>query len=191
MPPDTVSRILDYWFLPPGQVGHNCDRAMWFRGTPAIDADIARRFGAVIAQALAGRLDHLADTPRGALALCLLLDQMTRNVFRGTSRAYAGDRRAQRIARQAIAHGFDRLLPPVQRLFLYTPLHHSEVPGIQNHCVGLMWRLRRRGGLYYVIEHRNVVVRFGRFPHRNAVLGRRNSPAEAAYLNGPHERYGQ
>lgn len=191
MPRDLVSRILDYWFLPPGHAGHNRDRAMWFNGTPAIDADIARHFAPVIEQALNGRLDHLAATPRGALALCLLLDQMTRNVFRGTRRAYAGDRRARRIARSALARGFDRRLPVVQRAFLYMPLHHSEAPGDQNHCVGLLWQLHRRSGLSYVVGHRDIVVRFGRFPHRNAVLGRINTPAEDAYLAAPHDRYGQ
>lgn len=191
MPRDLVSRILDYWFLPPGHPGHNRDRRMWFNGTPAIDADIRTRFAPAIECALQGRLNHLAATPRGALALCLLLDQMTRNVFRGTGRAFAGDRRAQRIARSAVARGFDRRLPLVQRAFLYMPLHHSETQGDQNRCVGLLWRLHRPSGLDYAIGHRDTVVRFGRFPHRNAALGRTSTPAEDAYLDAPHQRYGQ
>jgi uncharacterized protein (DUF924 family) len=188
---DIIDRVLDYWFLPPGHPGHGRHRTMWFNGTPALDADIARRFRPAIEQALCGRLDHLACTPRGALALCLLLDQMTRNTFRGTALAFAGDARARRTATAAIARGFDRRLPAVLRAFLYMPLHHSESHGDQNRCVGLLWRVRGPGGLKYAVGHRNIVVRFGRFPHRNAALGRANTPAEDAYLAAPHQRFGQ
>jgi uncharacterized protein (DUF924 family) len=189
--PNLVTRILDYWFLPPRHAAHGKDRAIWFNGTPALDQEIAARFGDAIERALKGRLDHLARTPRGALALCLLLDQMTRNVHRGTARAFAGDRRARRIAHTALARGFDRRLPPGLRGFLYMPLHHSESVGDQNRSIGLLWRLRGPAKLKYAIDHRDVVARFGRFPHRNAALGRRNTPAEDAYLAAPHERYGQ
>ena len=189
--PDLVSRILDYWFLPPGHAGYGKNRAMWFNGTPALDADIRRRFGADIEQALQGRLDHLARSPRGALALCLLLDQMTRNAFRGTARAFAGDARARRVAASAVARGFDRRLPAFQSTFLCLPFHHSESRGDQNRSVGLLWRLNGPGSLKYVVGHRNTVVRFGRFPHRNAALGRVNTPAEEDYLRIPHERFGQ
>ncbi|TXL74439.1 DUF924 domain-containing protein [Vineibacter terrae] len=186
-----ASRILDYWFLPPDDPGHGRDRAMWFNGTPAIDADIARRFGADIEKALHGRLNHLASSPRGALALCLLLDQMTRNVFRGSPRAFSGDARARRVARSAVVRGFDQRLPPYQRAFLYMPFHHSESRGDQNRCVGLLWPVSRPGAFKYAVGHRDIVVRFGRFPHRNAALGRMDTLGEAAYLSAPHERYGQ
>ena len=186
-----VNRILDYWFLPSGHPGHGRDRAIWFNSTPAFDAETARRFGADIERALQGRLDHLARSPRGALALCLLLDQMTRNAFRRTGRAFAGDRRARRIAKAAVARGLDRRLPAIQRGFMYMPLHHSESHGDQNRCVGLLWRVRGPGKLKYAVGHRDIVVRFGRFPHRNAALGRADTPAEDAYLKGIHERFGQ
>jgi len=189
--PDLVSRVLDYWFLPPDHPGHGKARAMWFNGTPALDADIARRFGAAIENALRGRYNHLARSPRGALALCLLLDQMTRNVFRGTGRAFAGDARARRIARSALAGSFDRRLPTVQRSFLYMPLHHSESLGDQNRCVGLLWQLYGSGTLKYAVGHRDIVARFGRFPYRNAALGRIDTPAEQTYLKGAHQRFGQ
>jgi uncharacterized protein (DUF924 family) len=188
---DLVSRILDYWFLPPGHPAHGRDRPMWFNSTPALDADIARRFRPAIDRALHGRLDHLARSPRGALALCLLLDQMTRNVFRGTGRAYAGDARARRVAGVALARGFDWRLPLFQRSFLYLPLHHSESYGDQNRCLGLFWRLNRPGNLKYAVGHRDIVARFGRFPHRNAALGRASTAAEQIYLKGPHARFGQ
>ena len=162
---------------------------MWFNGTPAIDGEIAARFGAAIEHALQGRLDHLACTPQGALALCLLLDQMTRNAYRGTPRAFAGDRRARRIARTAIARGFDRRLPPGLRGFLYMPLHHSESVGDQNRSIGLLWQLRGPAKLQYAVEHRDVVARFGRFPHRNAVLGRPSSAEESAFLLEPGSRF--
>ena len=189
--PDLVRRLIDYWFLPSGHAGHGRDRAMWFNGTPALDADIARRFGVDIERALRGRLGYLARSPRGALALCLLLDQMTRNVFRGTGRAFAGDSRARRIAEAAVARDFDRRLPMFQRGFLYLPFHHSESRGDQNRSVGLLWRLHRPSGLRYAVKHRDIVVRFGRFPHRNAALGRVNTSAEEAYLSGAHQRFGQ
>lgn len=189
--PDLVSRVLDYWFLPPGHPDHGNDRAMWFSGTPALDADIAHRFGTAIENALRGRYNHLARTPRGALALCLLLDQMTRNVFRGTGRAFAGDARARRVARLALARGFDRRLATVQRSFLYLPFHHSESRGDQNRSVGLLWQLHGPGQLRYAVAHRDIVARFGRFPYRNAALGRVDTPAEQTYLKGAHERFGQ
>lgn len=188
---DLVRRVIDYWFLPPGNPGHGRDRVIWFRSTPEFDAEVAARFGDAIERALGGRLDHLARSPRGALALCLLLDQMTRNVFRGSGRAFAGDARARRLAGAAIARGFDRRLPRFQRSFLYMPFHHSESVGDQNRSVGLLWRLHRRTGIKYTLLHRDIVVRFGRFPHRNAALGRSDTPAEEAYLGGPHHRFGQ
>ncbi|TWT03064.1 DUF924 family protein [Reyranella sp. CPCC 100927] len=189
--PDLITHILDFWFLPPGHPGHGKDRTMWFNGTPALDAEIVRRFGAAIEKALDGHYDHLARTPRGALALCLMLDQMTRNAFRGTGRAFAGDARARRIARAALARGFDRRLPRVQRSFLYMPFHHSESQGDQNRSIGLLWRVHGPGPLKYSVDHRDIVVRFGRFPHRNAALGRTDTPAEQAYLGGVHARFGQ
>ncbi len=188
---DLVSRILDYWFLPAGHAGHGRDRTIWFNSTPAFDAETAGRFGADVERALRGRLDHLARSPRGALALCLLLDQMTRNVFRGTGRAFAGDARARRIAGAAVARGLDQRLSGFQRSFLYMPFHHSESRGDQNHSVGLLWRVHGPGRLKYTVGHRDIVVRFGRFPHRNAALGRDDTPAEETYLRGIHERFGQ
>jgi uncharacterized protein (DUF924 family) len=186
-----VSEIIDYWFLPPGHPRHGSNRAMWFDSTPAIDAEIRLRFGPAIERALRGRLDHLARSPRGALVLCLLLDQMTRNVFRGTAGAFVGDRRARRIAASAVRRGFDRELPVFQRSFLYMPFHHSESRGDQNRCIGLIWRLRRPASLKFAVGHRNIVVRFGRFPHRNAALARSNTSAEDAWLQKPHARFGQ
>lgn len=189
--PDPVSRILDYWFLPPGHPGYGKPRDMWFKSTPAVDADIAHRFAGAIAHALGGRSNHLARTPRGALALCVLLDQMTRNASRGTAAAFAGDPRARCVAQAAIARRFDRRLPAFQRLFLYLPFEHSESRGDQGRFIGLMARQHRANNLKYAVAHREIIVRFGRFPHRNAALGRTDTPAEAAYLQTDHPRFGQ
>jgi uncharacterized protein (DUF924 family) len=164
---------------------------IWFQGTAAFDGQIRHRFGAAIARALEGRLDHLAATPRGALALCLLLDQMTRNAFRGSAGAFAGDRRARRIAGAALRRGFDRRLATVERLFLYMPFHHSESRGDQGLGIGLMSRMCRPSDVKHAIGHRDIVARFGRFPHRNAVLARPDTPAETAYLSAAHPRFGQ
>ncbi|MCW5744880.1 MAG: DUF924 domain-containing protein [Alphaproteobacteria bacterium] len=188
---DLTCRVLAYWFLPPGHPAHGRQRAQWFTSTPALDADIARRFGPAIDLALRGRYNHLAGTPRGALALCVLLDQMTRNAFRGSARAFAGDARARQIAMAALARGFDRRLPVFQRIFLYLPFEHSEARGDQGRFMGLVSRLVRRNGLKYAVQHRDIIVRFGRFPHRNAALGRSDTPAEAAYLAVDHPRFGQ
>jgi uncharacterized protein (DUF924 family) len=191
MPRDLISRVLDYWFQPFGHHGHGKRRAMWFSSTPALDTDIGHRFGRTIACALTGRHDHLARTPRGALALCILLDQMPRNCCRGTAAAFAGDARARRIAHSALVRGFDRRLPAFQRLFLYLPLEHSESRGDQGRFIGLLGRRHQVNNLKYAVAHRDIIVRFGRFPHRNAALGRADTPEETAYLQTSHPRFGQ
>ena len=191
MAKDRVSDVLDYWFLPPGAAGHGKPRDLWFASTPEIDAEMRARFGGSIAAAVAGRLDHWARTPRGALALCLLLDQMTRNTGRGTAAAFAGDARAARLARLVVARGRDRLFPVQMRKFFYLPFEHGESPGSQHRAIGLFAGLRPPVVLKWAMAHRDIVVRFGRFPHRNAALGRVDTPAERDYLAADHQRFGQ
>jgi uncharacterized protein (DUF924 family) len=183
--------VLDFWFLPPRHPRHGEARKIWFNGGATLDAEIRRRFGPDIERALAGGYRHWTDTPDGTLALCLLLDQFTRNAFRGTARAFAGDRLALRAARCAVARGFDRALPPRLRTFLYLPFEHSEHPGDQHRCIGLFARSGLVVNVRWAVMHRDLVVRFGRFPHRNAALGRADTAAEIAYLAGEHERFGQ
>ncbi|HJQ58178.1 MAG TPA: DUF924 family protein, partial [Vineibacter sp.] len=170
---------------------HGEQRDLWFRSTPRLDADVDRCFAAALARAIEGRYNHLARTPRGALALCVLLDQIPRNCRRGTAGAFAGDARARRVAAAALARGFDRRLPAFQRLFLFLPFEHSESRGDQGRFIGLLSRRRQADNLKYAVAHRDIIVRFGRFPHRNAVLGRTDTPEEAAYLRNEHPRFGQ
>jgi uncharacterized protein (DUF924 family) len=183
--------VLDFWFLPRRHHHHGKFRDLWYSGESHFDAEIARRFGRDIERALEGRNRHWMATPRGALALCLLLDQFTRNAFRGTARAFSGDGQARRVARYAIARRFDRRLPLQLRKFLYLPFEHSETLGDQHRCIGLFSQLHPPQDLWWAVHHRDIVARFGRFPHRNAALGRADSEAERAYLASDHERFGQ
>ncbi|MEK0082206.1 DUF924 family protein [Benzoatithermus flavus] len=174
--------ILTFWFAPE-------NRPRWFTPDSAFDAEIARRFGPLIEDAADGRLAAWVREPRGALALCILLDQFPRNVWRGTPRAFAYDRYALPVAEEALARGHDRALSPEERLFLYLPLEHSEDLERQQRCVALMEGLGDPGWLDYAVRHRDIVARFGRFPHRNAVLGRTSTAEEEAFLQEPNASF--
>jgi uncharacterized protein (DUF924 family) len=167
--------LLDFWFSEPA-------RKHWFDASADFDRDLARRFGDLHRQATAGTLDTWADTPAGALALVLLLDQCSRNLYRDDATAYANDEHARRIARDAITQGFDKQLEDQGRAFLYLPFMHSESLEDQEYSV----RLFSEAGLdntRYALHHRDIIRRFGRFPHRNKILKRENTPEEIAYLN--------
>ena len=188
-PAVTPAAVLSFWFGTEDRVD-----GRWFRRSDAFDREIATRFGASMAAALAGRLDDWAAQPAGTLALILLLDQFTRNVHRGTPQAFAGDPRALALARQLVASGGHRQLPPLQRWFVYMPLEHAEDPARQQQCVALFEALAAEAGphgdalagaLDYARRHRDVIARFGRFPHRNAILGRANTPDEETFLQQP------
>lgn len=171
--------VLAFWFAPGRE-------AQWFKRDGAFDAEVRDRLGPLSEQALDGALDHWAGTARGALALVILLDQVPRNLFRGRARAFAGDARALALAKQAIERGFDRDLAASQRLFLYMPLEHCESMEEQELCVALTAALDGNPDwLDYAVRHRDIIARFGRFPHRNAVLGRRSTPEEEAFLKQP------
>jgi uncharacterized protein (DUF924 family) len=170
--------VLALWFAPE-------TARSWFEPDPALDAEIARRVGPLIEDAAAGRLDGWAETPRGALALCVLLDQFPRNVWRGTPRAFQHDHVARRVAGRALAARHDAVLTPQERLFLYLPFEHSECLADQERSVELMAGLGSDEWLDYARRHHAVIQRFGRFPHRNAVLGRPSTPEETAFLLEP------
>jgi uncharacterized protein (DUF924 family) len=181
--------ILDFWFLPSGSAGHGAMRPEWFRKDGQFDALIKARFGALIEQALAGRLPH-PDDPAGMLARILLLDQFTRNVYRDTSQAFGGDAIALTLAQELLAAGGDLALPPVQRAFVYLPFEHAEDAALQQQSVALFTQLCRAapalsGMLDFAIRHRDVIARFGRFPHRNRLLGRASTPQEQQFLLEP------
>ncbi len=179
----TPSEILNFWFAG----DPSTRRAVWFQKSDAFDAGCRAFIGAHNA-AKRAELDHWAATAEGTLALLILLDQLSRNLHRGSPEAFAADPKARGIATAAIAQGFDQALTPVQRMFVYLPFEHSEDPADQDRSVALFESLH--GGLGdetidYATRHRDVIRRFGRFPHRNAALGRANTPAEEAYLAEP------
>jgi len=170
--------VIDFWFreLTPKQ---------WFAdGGPELDERVRIRFGALVEAARRGALDHWATSPRGRLALILVLDQFPRHVFRGTADAFASDAIAQTFAREGIAAGMDEELTLVERQFFYLPLMHAEDRGMQALSVEQFTALRdlAQAALGFALEHRDVVERFGRFPHRNAILGRASSAEEQAFL---------
>ena len=189
--------ILDFWFGPPDDPGHHQSRAAWFTKDAAFDAQIQQRFGALIEAALlAGDDDITRDwithplQAQPALARLLLLDQFTRNVFRGTARAFAGDAQALHIARALVASGRDRDLSGVQRQFVYLPFEHAEDVSHQRTSVQLFQQLARdepalTGLVDWAQRHADIVARFGRFPHRNALLGRASTDEELAFLQTP------
>ncbi len=197
----TPTPILDYWFgeCHDGWIAEDRSR-LWFAGRPEDDAEMSERFGAAIDAALAGDLEAWREEPTGALAYILLLDQMTRATRRGAAAAFAGDPLALAACHAGLRSGQDQALPPVCWTFFYLPLEHSESLADQERCVALSAALRdslpERVELLqtahdYAVQHCDIIARFGRFPHRNAVLGRQSTPEEVAYLEGGGGRFGQ
>jgi uncharacterized protein (DUF924 family) len=186
--PATAHDVLDFWFAETSAVH-------WFAADAAFDAQIRERFGSAVDAAADGRLDDWAVNPSDWLALLLLLDQFPRNLYRGDSRTWAQDASAQRVALSGIARDDDRQLPPLQRVFAYLPLEHAEDMALQRKSVTLFEALcvevlptqreRFEEFLDYARRHHEVIARFGRFPHRNAVLGRTSTPEEMVYLAQP------
>ena len=185
--PDRARALLDAWFGPPGDPGRERHRDIWFKGTPQFDASLREAFLADYEAGAVGKLRSWEALPEGALALVLLLDQIPRNIFRDTPRAYAADAAARAAADRALARGFDRLVPEAWRRFFYMPFHHSENLADQRRSAalfdGLPGQRDRRGSVRrYGRPYVEVIARFGRFPHRNAILGRASTPEESAFL---------
>jgi uncharacterized protein (DUF924 family) len=185
--PDRAKALLDFWFGPEGDPARDQHREIWFRATEEFDAALRREFLADYEAAAAGRLRLWDASAEGALALVLLLDQLPRNIFRETPRAYATDAAARAVADRALECGFDRRVPPAWRLFFYMPFHHSEDIADQRRSVALFDALPRhpdrRGSLRrYGCPYIEVIERFGRFPHRNKILDRKSTPAEIAFM---------
>jgi uncharacterized protein (DUF924 family) len=171
----TPQDVLDFWF----DGDPSTHRNVWFEKDDAFDASCGR-FDDAVRRARGGELDDWADTPKGALALVILLDQFSRNLFRGSPESYAADAKAREVTRTAIARGFDQQVGPVERAFFYLPLMHSEEPADQDESVRLSMLLDPSED--YAKHHRDVIRRFGRFPHRNIVLGRVSTSEEEEYL---------
>lgn len=171
--------VLNFWFT-------EIEPEQWFTSDPDFDDLLQKRFGELHAKAVAGELDHWAQDAPGALALIILLDQMSRNLHRGSAQAFAQDERARALADGAMEAGHDRTTDASARAFFYLPLMHAEDLALQNRCVDL---IRERlgqdsGNLPHAIWHRDVVAKFGRFPFRNKALGRENTAQEDAFLAG-------
>jgi uncharacterized protein (DUF924 family) len=156
----------------------------WFAKNEAFDSEVRRRFLTLHEAAAAGRLSEWEAAPEGALALVILLDQFPRNMFRNDARTFATDPMALSTAGRALSRGFDRLVPPQLRTFFYLPFMHSENLADQERCVALYRAVNDEYSLKYAEDHADIIRRFGRFPHRNAILGRRTTPEEQAFLDG-------
>lgn len=189
--------VLDYWFgdiAPDGTVSE-AKQTLWFTKRDETDQDIRRRFGRDVERALAGELDGWRASPQGSVALVLLLDQFTRNIFRDTPRAFAGDPQALDIALTAWDTGLVQGLRTLEQVFLSMPLMHAEEVAAQERSVVAFQQLRDAappalkemlaGNHKYAVAHRDIVARFGRFPHRNAILGRSSTPEEVEFLKQP------
>jgi uncharacterized protein (DUF924 family) len=177
--------VLEFWFGAGADYGKR--RKRWFEKDPAFDAEVTRRFSDLV-----GRLAPSArwlDAARDCLARIVVLDQFPRHMFRGTARAFATDAQALAAARHAVAHGYDRAMLPVERLFLYLPFEHSEALDDQQRACRLTEPLgafaETEDAHRYALAHRDIIERFGRFPHRNDALGRRSTPEELEFLRQP------
>ncbi len=198
-----IDAILAFWFKEHELSAPQIDRRMdiWFGEDPAFDHEIQQHFAGDVEKASEAKLDHWADEPRGRLALILLLDQFRRNIYRGTSRAYDKDRAALKLCVEGAMQRKDRGLTPIQRVFFYMPLQHSESLKVQTKAVELYTRLAEavsptlRETFLTIAQfaelHRDIIEQYGRFPHRNALLGRQNTPEEDEYLAGDAPDFGQ
>jgi uncharacterized protein (DUF924 family) len=185
-----IDHILGFWF---GVDGAAPRFDTWFKVDPVFDRACIEGFERDHEAAAAGHLDAWQSSPAGSLALVVCLDQFPRNMYRGTSRAYSTDAQARATAERAIALGHDRVLPPVRRLFLYLPFEHSEDMADQRRSVALFRSLAGEpwgpDAMRSAERHAEIVERFGRFPHRNAALGRTTTPEEARFLTEPNSSF--
>jgi uncharacterized protein (DUF924 family) len=191
---DEARDVLDYWFGAPGSPEYGTVRPHWFHGGPDVDRAIRDRFLDHHRRAAAGALDAWRNEARRCLALTVTLDQFPRNMFRGRPESFAADAKAREVARHSLARGYDRAFLPVERIFVYLPFEHSEdladqrlavelFEAIGDHPEGPKW-------VEHAVAHLRIVERFGRFPHRNAILGRQSTAAELEFLAANDERFG-
>ncbi len=188
-----ATALIDFWFGPPNAPERFLERAVWFKVDPDFDNALRRRFLALQQLAARGAFADWALETEPALALILLLDQLPRNLYRGTAQAFATDAMAREAAQMALLRGVDRALPAAWRQFIYLPFEHSENLGDQERSIALFAALAHEPGfadqLDYAERHRAIIARFGRFPHRNRALGRRSSAAEEAFLQEPNSSF--
>lgn len=172
----TPTDILEFWYS-------DDMRAKWFASTPQLDASIKSRFESVWEAALRGELDDWRNSADGCLALVIILDQFPLNMFRGMAKSFASEAKSRDVARHAIEQGFDKQIDPCHLAFLYMPFMHSEDLADQDLSVALFEVAGLANNLRFAQHHREIVRRFGRFPHRNAILGREGTAEELIYLN--------
>ena len=197
----TPEAVLDYWFGAHGSAREIAERQskLWFGKLPEKDREVGEQFTPTFNAALAGSLDGWATTPRGRLALVIVLDQFPHHIHRDTPQAFAQDEKALALSLAALATGEDKTLTLIERVFLYLPLEHAESVAMQDLSVAQYQQLVEEADeserslfanfLDYAHKHRDVVVRFGRFPHRNDILGRPSSADEIAFLKQPGSRF--
>jgi uncharacterized protein (DUF924 family) len=185
----TWSEVLEFWFGPPDAPGYGEPRDVWFVKSAEFDAEVRDRFVGTWVAAAQHQLDDWLEARDSALALVIVLDQFPRNMFRASAKAFVADRQAQAVAERLVARGWDRELAPAQRWFAYLPFEHAESLPMQDRSVALFETLRDHpasaSAIDYAHRHRDVIRRFGRFPHRNAILGRDSTAAELEFLKQP------
>lgn len=179
----TADEFLRFWFS-------EAASKYWFKSTPEFDDSLRERFLELYELAMHGQLDDWRDTAPGSLALVILFDQIPLNIFRGKPQSFASEEQARRVASIAIKHGFDKQLTDKQKVFLYMPFMHSENLQDQDYSVSLFELAGLQVNLRYAKHHRGIIARFGHFPHRNAILGRKSTPEEIAYLDSPEAFHG-
>ena len=186
--------IYDFWFGAPGSDGHGEVREFWFASTPDIDREIEERFLDQYRRAAAGDFEDWKSDARGWVALIVLLDQVPRNVFRGNGQSFAADPVALASARELEASPLHRELITVEKLFAYLPFEHSEQIDDQMKSVALFEAIdhheQKAEWVEFAVLHKDIVAKFGRFPHRNAILGRESTPEEKAWLEASDQRFG-
>ncbi len=174
--------VLSFWFGEQSSPNYGEQKSFWFQSTPDWDRKIQNQFEDVYHEAILGKLDDLSETPEGTLALIIILDQFPRNMYRDTPLAFASDQKALAVAKNGLIKKFDQSLTSVEKSFFYLPFEHSEDIVDQEKSVLLYQTLEDKEYLHYAKEHRDVIAQFGRFPHRNAILGRTSNEDETHYL---------
>ena len=197
-----IEQILNFWFgkIKDGLTVEDRNK-FWFMADADVDKTIRDKFQDLVTQAGSGKLKNWESTPRGSLALIILLDQFTRNIYRGKPEAFQYDNKAKRICAEGIKNGTDKELEIIERCFYYLPLEHSENMEDQNMCVSLYEELLVtedksklpviKNSLDYAVIHRNIIEEFGRFPHRNKILNRESTDKELDYLSKQGNKFGQ
>lgn len=185
----TLTEVLDFWFGKPTDSDYGKPKNFWFQKNSEFDKKLKSRFLTTYQKAARGDLNYDPTSPQDCLAVIIILDQFPRNLFRGTPQAFACDAEALKLAKYVVKQGLDRQLLPVQRWFIYLPYEHSEDLDNQSACMELFSSLaddeNSQSAIAYAQRHYDVIQRFGRFPHRNSILGRKTTPEEQEFLNTP------